>query len=109
MLRAEQTLHRKQGRRIVSVALTDQALGRTDLAGKAATAPAPLANKAIATPGPRARQAIEKVTGIASQPAQPPYAETRFSTWWKKERKRGVYGDSVYVRVYPGSGRTIKK
>src|SRR3546814_2218039 len=42
MLRAEQTLHRKQGRRTVSVALTDQALGRTDLAGKAATALAPL-------------------------------------------------------------------
>src|SRR3546814_12089201 len=51
MLRAEQTLHRKQGRRTVSVALTDQALGRTDLAGKAATALAPLANKAIAKIG----------------------------------------------------------
>src|SRR3546814_12250569 len=58
MLRAEQTLHRKQGRRTVSVALTDQALGRTDLAGKAATALAPLANKAIATPGSRARKAM---------------------------------------------------
>src|SRR3546814_19732048 len=84
MLRAEQTLHRKQGRRTVSVALTDQALGRTDLAGKAATALAPLANKAIATPGSRARQAMEKVTGIASQRVLPPYAKTRFSPWWKQ-------------------------
>src|SRR3546814_395443 len=74
----------KQERRTVSVALTDQALGRTDLAGKAATALAPLANKAIATPGSRARKAMEKVTGIASQRVLPPYAKTRFSTWWKK-------------------------
>src|SRR3546814_2377090 len=88
MLRAEQTLHRKQGRRTVSVALTDQALGRTDLAGKAATALAPLANKAIATPGSRARKAMEKVTGIASQRVLPPYAKTRFSTWWKKRTAR---------------------
>src|SRR3546814_4795409 len=82
--RAEQMIHRKQGRRTVSVALTDQALGRTDLAGKAATALAPLANKALATPGSRARKAMEKVTGIASQRVLPPYAKTRFSTWWTK-------------------------
>src|SRR3546814_17441813 len=54
LLRAEQTLHRKQGRRTVSVAPTDQALGRPHLAGKAATPPAPPATTAHATPGPRA-------------------------------------------------------
>src|SRR3546814_1266721 len=27
---------------------------------------------------------MEKVTGIASQRVLPPYAKTRFSTWWKK-------------------------
>src|SRR3546814_11286911 len=35
-------------------------------------------------PGSRARKAMEKVTGIASQRVLPPYAKTRFSTWWKK-------------------------
>ncbi len=64
-----------RGRRNVRVALTDQALGRTDLAGKVATKVAPLANKALATPGSTARKAMEKVTGIASERLLPPYAE----------------------------------
>jgi Fe-S oxidoreductase len=90
MLRAEQVLHKKgreekgSGRRTVSVALTDQALGRTDLAGKAASLVTPLANRAIGTPGSTARQALEKVTGIAAQRVLPPYAKTRFSTWWRR-------------------------
>jgi Fe-S oxidoreductase len=84
MLRAEQVLHKEGGRRSLAVALTDQALGRTDLAGKAATTVAPLANRAIGTPGSTSRKLMEKVTGIASQRVLPPYAKTRFSTWWRK-------------------------
>jgi Fe-S oxidoreductase len=83
MLRAEQVLH-KERKRPIAKALTDQALGRTDLAGRAGTLAAPLANKAIGTPGSVARKAMEKVTGIAAQRVLPPYARTRFSTWWKK-------------------------
>jgi Fe-S oxidoreductase len=83
MLRAEQVLH-KERKRPVAARLTDQALGRTDLAGRAGTLVAPLANKAIGTPGSAARKAMEKVTGIAAQRVLPPYAKTRFSTWWKK-------------------------
>ncbi len=84
MLRAEQVLHRQDGRRSASVAVTDQVLGRTDLAGKAATALAPLANKAIGTPGSKTRQAVERATGIASQRLLPPFAKVRFTTWWKR-------------------------
>jgi Fe-S oxidoreductase len=83
MLRAEQVLH-KERPRPVAERLTDQALGRTDLAGKAGTLVAPLANKAIGTPGSKARVVMEKVTGIAAQRVLPPYARTRFSTWWKR-------------------------
>jgi len=83
MLRAEQVLHRER-KQPISARLTDQALGRTDLAGKVATVVTPLANRAIGTPGSPARKAMEKLTGIAAQRVLPPYAKTRFSTWWKK-------------------------
>jgi len=83
MLRAEQVLHRERPKSI-STRVTDQALGRTDLAGKAATTVAPVANKVMGTPGSPLRKAMEKVTGIAAQRVLPPYARTRFSTWWKR-------------------------
>src|SRR3546814_20936655 len=54
MLRAEQKLSRKPGRLTVSVALTDQATGSTDLAGKNATAAEQIAHQTTATPAPRA-------------------------------------------------------
>jgi Fe-S oxidoreductase len=82
MLRAEQVLH-KERKQPVAARLTDQALGHTDLAGRAGTAMAPLANRAMGTPGSRSRKAMEKVTGIAAQRVLPPYARTRFTTWWK--------------------------
>lgn len=83
MLRAEQVLHRER-KQPIGACLADQALGRTDLAGKTATTITPLANRAIGTPGSPARKVMEKVTGIAAQRVLPPYAKTRFSTWWKK-------------------------
>jgi Fe-S oxidoreductase len=83
MLRAEQVLHRTRHRTLAEKA-TDQALGRTDLAGRVNTAAAPLVNRAIGTPGSTIRTAMEKVTGIASQRLLPPYARERFTTWWKK-------------------------
>jgi Fe-S oxidoreductase len=95
MLRAEQVLHRTRPRTLSEKA-TDQALGRTDLAGKANTALAPLVNRAIGTPGSRVRGAMEKATGIASQRLLPPYARVRFTTWWKRRsalrfsRKQGT-------------------
>jgi glycerol-3-phosphate dehydrogenase subunit C len=95
MLRAEQVLHK--GRTAsVGARLTDQALGRTDLAGKAATKVAPLANRALGTPGSTVRRAMEKVTGIAAQRVLPPYTRVRFTTWWRKrtalrfDRKQGT-------------------
>jgi Fe-S oxidoreductase len=95
MLRAEQVLHRTRKRTLAEKA-TDQALGRTDLAGRVNTAVAPLANRAIGTPGSRVRNAMEKATGIASQRVLPPYARERFTTWWKRRsalrfsRKQGT-------------------
>jgi hypothetical protein len=50
MLRAEQVLHQNRPR-TVGTKLTDQALGRTDLAGKVNTRLAPVVNKVVDKPG----------------------------------------------------------
>jgi Fe-S oxidoreductase len=83
MLRAEQVLHRERPKSLPTK-LTDQALGRTDLAGKVSTTLAPLVNKVVTRPESLGRKVMEKVTGIAGQRVLPPYARQRFSTWWKK-------------------------
>ena len=89
MLRAEQVRHRNE-KQSLKAKLTTQALGRTDLAGKANTALAPLANKAIGTPGSATRKLMEKTVGIAAQRMLPPYARQRFSTWFTKRRASGA-------------------
>jgi Fe-S oxidoreductase len=91
MLRAEQVLHREP-RRPVATRMTDQALGRTDLAGKVNTALAPVVNKVVDKPGGTGRKLMEKVAGIASERVLPPYARRRFSTWWRKRRRDGAEG-----------------
>lgn len=62
--------------------VTDQVLGRTDLIGKVATAAAPVVNALTGTPGSLARRLMERTAGMASQRLLPPYARTRFSTWF---------------------------
>lgn len=103
MLRAEQVNHRNR-RRSVSQRLTDQALGRTDLAGKVNTTAAPLVNKAIGTPGSSSRRLLQRVAGIAADRILPPYTKTRFSTWFrgrtgKAENKVG--GVQAKVALFP--------
>ncbi len=83
MMRAEQVRHRNE-RQPLRAKLTNQALGRTDLAGKANTVIAPLANRAIGTPGSRTRKLMAGTLGIAAERILPPYARQRFSTWFKK-------------------------
>jgi glycerol-3-phosphate dehydrogenase subunit C len=87
MLRAEQVLHRNRPKP-VATKVTDQVLGRTDLAGKVNTALAPVVNKVVDAPGSAGRNLLQKVTGIASERVLPPYARQRFSTWWRKRSSR---------------------
>jgi Fe-S oxidoreductase len=101
MLRAEQVLHRNR-RKSVSTRLTDQALGRTDLAGRVNTALAPVVNKVVDKPGGTGRKLLEKVVGIASERVLPPYARQRFTTWW---RTRGpAAGDAPTAGDAPDDG-----
>ncbi|MGD0881604.1 MAG: heterodisulfide reductase-related iron-sulfur binding cluster [Acidimicrobiales bacterium] len=69
--------------------VTDQILGRTDLMGKVSTAAAPVVNALTRTPGSLPRKLMEKTSGMASQRLLPPFARTRFSTWFAR---RGVEG-----------------
>jgi len=87
MLRAEQVLHRNRHSSIKEK-LTAQALGRTDLNGKASTALAPIVNRALGTPGNAPRKAMEKLVGIASERVLQPFARQRFSTWFKRRSSR---------------------
>ena len=64
--------------------ITDQALARTDVLGKISVAAAPVVNKLTGTPGSLSRKLMEKTTGMASERLLPPYARTRFSTWFKR-------------------------
>jgi Fe-S oxidoreductase len=88
MLRAEAV--RNQSRTSLKAKLTTQALSRTDLLGKVGTLTAPLANAAIGRPGSVVRRAMDRAVGVASQRLLPPYARTRFTTWFKKRRKAGL-------------------
>jgi glycerol-3-phosphate dehydrogenase subunit C len=83
MMRADQVkVHHKQ--LSTKEKLQNQALARTDLVGKVSTALAPLANASIGIPGSFPRKVMEKTVGIAAQRLLPPYAKTRFSTWFRK-------------------------
>lgn len=104
MMRAEQVLFRER-KRSLRTRLTDVALGRTDLSGRLGSAVAPLANPAIARPGSAPRRLMEKTVGIAAERMLPPYARTRFSTWFKRrgdEAKAQLAGERRgRVAVFP--------
>jgi glycerol-3-phosphate dehydrogenase subunit C len=68
--------------------VTDQVLARTDLLGRVSTAAAPLVNGLTGTPGSLARRLMERTVGMASERLLPPYARTRFSTWFHRRAAR---------------------
>jgi len=104
MLRAEQTRVRN-GDISRKDKIQNQALGRTDLLGRLSTGvTAPLANATTGTPGSFSRKILEKTVGIASERVLPPFARTRFSTWFKKRRsteQRSVGRAQGKVALFP--------
>lgn len=70
--------------------LATQALARTDVVGKLGAAAAPLANAALGSPGSPVRRLVDRAVGIASGRVLPPFARTRFSTWFKRRRAAGA-------------------
>lgn len=96
MLRAEAARPRTFKQR-----LTTEVLGRTDLLGRVATATAPLANRALEPPASPLRKLMDKTVGVAAERVLPPYAKTRFTTWFKRRLRTGqsVLGRAEQARV----------
>ncbi|MBV9660314.1 MAG: hypothetical protein JO337_04075 [Acidimicrobiales bacterium] len=78
--------------------VTNQVLARTDQAGTVATLAAPIANAALGRPGSVLRRLMDRTVGIAAERVLPPYARTRFSTWFKR-RPRPELARSEQGRV----------
>jgi Fe-S oxidoreductase len=99
MLRAEAVRNRKS--KNVKGKLTTQALGRTDLLGKAATRAPALANATVGTPGSPVRRIMEKVVGVAAERVLPPYSRTRFTSWFNK--RQGALGrpEQAKAAIFP--------
>jgi Fe-S oxidoreductase len=82
--------------------LTTEVMGRTDLLGKVSTAAAPVVNKAMgAKPGSLVRKMIEKTAGVSSERVLPPFARTRFTTWFKRRPKLRIGKRQGRVAVFP--------
>jgi len=82
MMRAQAVRHTEG--RPTRERVTDQVLARTDLVGRVSVAAAPLVNALTGTPGSWARKLMEKTAGMAAERLLPPYARTRFSTWFRR-------------------------
>ncbi len=90
MLRARAV--RQQQGPSVRARLTDQVLARTDLLGRVSTSLSPVVNALTARPGSAARQLMERTTGLAAERLLPPYARTRFTTWFRRRAASGGAG-----------------
>lgn len=82
MQRAEAVANKHHGS--LKGKLTTQVLGRTDLLGRIGSLTAPITNAALAKPGSAIRKAMDLAGGVAAQRVLPPYARTRFSTWFRR-------------------------
>ncbi len=101
MLRAK-AYQQDAGTKPATSRITDKALAKTDLVGTLNSGPlAPLANKAVGTPGSPIRKAMAKVVGIHEERILPPYARTRFSTWFKKRTARVSGTKQAEVALFP--------
>lgn len=101
MLRAD-AMRRANGHVTARKKLTTEVMGRTDLLGKVATTTAPVMNKAMgAKPGSFVRKVIEKTAGVSSERVLPPFARTRFSTWFKRRPKLRIGKRQGRVAVFP--------
>jgi glycerol-3-phosphate dehydrogenase subunit C len=82
--------------------VTTTVMGHTDALGKVATTISPIMNKAMgAEAGSAVRKVIEKTAGVSSQRLLPPFARTRFSTWFKKRVKPVIAKRQGKVAIFP--------
>jgi Fe-S oxidoreductase len=103
MMRAEQ-IRVRDGEQSAKARLQNQALARTDLAGKVNSVLAPVVNRAVGNRNGLARKAMERTVGIAADRLLPPYARERFSTWLRRRSRptsRRVNKEQGRVALFP--------
>ena len=84
MMRAQAVRHADG--RAARERITDQVLARTDWMGRVSVAASPVVNALTGTPGSLARRLMARTAGLASERLLPPYARTRFSTWFRRRQ-----------------------
>ncbi len=101
MLRAE-AMHHATGQVRVRDRATTQMMARTDALGKVSTAAAPLANKVLGAPaGSVVRKVVATISGVSAQRLLPPFARTRFTSWFAKRPKVRLTRRTGKVALYP--------
>jgi Fe-S oxidoreductase len=101
MLRAQAMRH-ATGQVTLRKRATTSIMGHTDALGTVASAVAPVANKVMgAKPNSVVRKAVAATAGVSAVRLLPPYAKTRFSTWFKKRTKPVIAKKQGDVAVFP--------
>lgn len=103
MLRAD-AMRRANGQVSARDKATTAIMGRTDAIGTVATSPGlgVVTNVVMgAKPGSLVRKVVEKTAGISSVRMLPPFAKTRFTTWFKKRPKVRLTKRQAQVAVFP--------
>ena len=101
MLRAD-AMRQDAGQVPLRKRATTKVMGHTDALGKVATTISPVMNKVMgAEPDSFMRKAIEKTAGVSSQRLLPPFAKSRFSTWFKKRMKPIISERQGKVAIFP--------
>jgi len=101
MLRAD-AMRQATGQVSMRSRATTNVMARTDLIGRVSSVAAPVVNRMIgAEPGSIGRKVIEKTVGISSKRLLPPYARTRFSTWFKRRPRIRLGRRQGRVALFP--------
>lgn len=103
MLRAD-AMRRANGQVSARDKATTAIMGRTDAIGTVATTPGLGVVTSVvmgSKPGSLVRKVVEKTAGISSVRMLPPFAKTRFTTWFKKRPKVRLTKRQAQVAVFP--------
>jgi len=101
MLRAD-AMRRENGQMSLRNKLTTAVMGRTDAIGKVATSLGVVSDVVMgAKPGSLIRKVVEKTAGISSVRLLPPFARSRFSTWFKNRPKTTLLNRQAKVVLFP--------
>ena len=101
MLRAA-AMRRKNGQMSLRNKMTTAVLGRADVIGKTATSMGVVTNLVMgAKPGSLIRKVVEMTAGISSVRMLPPFARSRFSTWFKNRPATSILKWQAKVALFP--------